>query len=266
MKKRTVYLWAAMFVFSMASAFDMSHLHQIGLPAKAVPATFYFENQFEDTPRALTDGDIVNSTLCGFDSDYSFYVEKLPSSPDDFYTRINLWMFDSEKDKVVRIFSQEDKEYEELQILGIDWLLDKQSSFKDVVISDTKQKIGIQEFTSSPVVILQSVIFTGFVHAPHMTLVVFPSSKEVKILENQKLVSVSYTLSNMLMNAEMEYAQDYFITTSTEMRSEEQPLKETEEYISFSKQYLTPSLHVYTAKGELVGSITLPEDEVDMIR
>ena len=34
----------------------------------------------------------------------------------------------------------------------------------------------------------------------------------------------------------------------------------------FYKQYLTPIIHIYNARGEIVKEITLPEDEVDMIR
>ena len=86
------------------------------------------------------------------------------------------------------------------------------------------------------------------------------------MLENQMLVSISHTLTNALMAAEMEYAQDYIITTSTGFRSEKQPLKESEEYIIFNKQYLYPKLHVYSARGEEVGTLSLPEDEVDMLR
>ena len=266
--KRFVFLMTAIFIINinMASAVDISHLRQIGLPTKAVPAILYFQNLFVNTPHTITDDDVANSSLCGFDDEYFYFVESLPSSEDDLFVRINLWMYESEKDKVTKIFSQEGDKYEELFIMGIDWLLDKQSTFKDVVVEDSKQTIGVQEFTSNPVVILKAETFTGFVHAPQMTLLVYPSSKEVKTLENEILVSVAHTLSNMLMSAEMEYAQDYIITTSTDMRSEQQPLKETEEYILFNKQYLTPTIHVYSARGELVGRLTLPEDEVDMIR
>ncbi len=256
----------AVFVTCMATAVEMSHLHKIGLPAKAVPATLYYENMYANTPRAMEEKDIAKSSLCGLDDDYFFFVEKLPTKEDDLYARINLWMYDSKKDKVYKIFSQEGKEYEELLVKGITWLLDKHYSFKDVVVSDTKQTIGVQEFTSSPVVVLQAEIFTGFMHAPQMTMLVFPDKNKVQKLENEMFVTVSHTLTNMLMAAEMEYGQDFIITTSTDMHSEPQELKETEEYIIFNKQYLTPTLHVYSARGKLLGSLTLPEEEVDMIR
>ena len=264
--KRIALLMTAMLVVSMAMAVEISHLRQIGLPVKAVPSKLYFDNLFVNKPRMMTDQDIVESALSGFDAEYFFFVEQLPSQEDDLYARINLWMYDSEKDKVTKIFSQQGKEYEDLFIMGIDWLLDKQSSFKDEVIEETKQKISVQQFSGRPVVVLRAEVFTGVVHAPQMTLLVYPDSGKVKKLENQILVSVAHTLSNMLMMAEIEYAQDYIITTSTEMRSEKQPLKENSEYILFFKQYLKPTFHIYSARGVELGSTTLPEDEIDMIR
>lgn len=264
--KRKFFAIMVLFVANMAAAVEITHLRQIGLPTKAVPAKMYFENMYVNTPRTMTANDIVESALSGFDNEHFFFVEQLPTSEDDLYARINLWMYDSEKDKVEKIFSQEGEEYQELLVLGISWLLDKRSSFKDVVVEDSKQTISVQEFTSKPVVVLMAEIFTGFMHSPQMTLLVYPDSKKVQTLENQIFVSISHTLTNALMAAEMEYAQDYIITTSTAFRSEKQPLKETEEYIIYNKQYLNPELHVYSARGEEVGSISLPEDEVDMIR
>lgn len=264
--KRIALLMTAMLVVSMAMAVEISHLRQIGLPVKAVPSKLYFDNLFVNKPRMMTDQDIVESALSGFDGEYFFFVEQLPSQEDDLYARINLWMYDSEKDKVTKIFSQEGEEYEELFVMGISWLLDKRSSFRDEVVKDSKQKISVQEFTSRPVVVLQAEIFTGFMHSPQMTLLVYPNSKRVQTLENQMFVCISHTLTNVLMAAEMDYAQDYIITTSTSMRSEKQPLKESEEYTIFNKQYLNPEIHVYSAQGKEVGSISLPEDEVDMLR
>ncbi len=266
MMKRILFLMTAMFIVSMATAVEISHLRQLGLPTKAVPAKLYFDNIYAEKNLTITADDIAESSLSGFDDEYFFFVEQLPSAADDLYARINLWMYDAEKDRVSKIFSQQGEQYEELFVMGIAWLLDKQSSFKDVVVSDTKQKISVQQFTSKPVVVLQAEVFTGFSHSPQMTLLVYPDTKKVLKLENQMFVCVSHTLSNMLMMAEMDYAQDYIITTSTGMRSEKQPLKETEEYIIFNKQYLYPELHVYSARGKEVGNLSLPEDEVDMLR
>ena len=249
-----------------ASAFDMGPLRQVGLPAKAIPATFYFENLYEDHRPSFTDKDVSNSSFMGFGDEYTFFVEPLPVAEDDLYTKINVWMYEHEQNKVTKIFSQESEEYGDLFIKGADWLLDKRSTFHNQVISDSKQTISVQEFTGSPVVVLRAEIFTGFMHAIQQTLLVYPHAKKVKVLDREYFVSVGHTLANMLMMAESDKAQDYIITTSTDMRSEAQPLKESEECIIYNKQYLTPTIHIYNARGDLVRSVTLPEDEVDMIR
>ncbi len=263
--KKISLMTLALLMVCMASAQDINELRRLGLPAKAMPAATYFENLYNDSPQAATDLDIQKSSIFSFDNDYCFFVEKLPSTEEDMFARINLWMFNAEAKKVTKIFSQQDNEYKELFVMGVDWLLDKQSTFKDVIVKDTKQKISLQEFTGSPVVILKAEEFTGFSHSPQFTLLVYPLTKEVKMLP-EYFVSVFHTLSNMLMSAEQEYAQDYIITTTTDTRSEQQPLKESEEYTMYYKQYLTPEIHVYNARGKLIKSLTLPEDEVDMIR
>ena len=264
--KRFNILLAALLTAVIVSAFDMGPLRQLGLPAKAIPASYYFDNLYEDQRPAITAQDVNNSSFVGIDDEYTFFVEILPVAEDDLYMKINLWMYEHDKNRVTKIFSQQDKEYEELFIMGFDWLLDKRSTFHDKVISDSKQTIQEQEFTGSPVVVLKAEIFTGFMHAPRRTLLVYPHAKQVKVLKDEVLVSVCHTLTNMLMNAECDKAQDYIITTSTAMRSEEQSLKESQECTIYNKQYLTPTIHIYNARGDLVREVTLPEDEVDMIR
>jgi hypothetical protein len=266
MMRRLAFLITALFVATMSMAVEISQLRELGLPANAVPTTLYFDNMYSDASRDMSAQDLAESTLIGLDNEYIFFVEQLPSSADDLYACINLWMYDTEKNTLEKIFSQQREEYKELLVMGVAYLLDKQSSFKDVVVSDTKQKISVQQFTSHPVVVLKTEVFTGFSHSPQKTLLIYPDSKTVKVLDNQMFVCISHTLTNVLMAAEMDFAQDYIITTSTAIRSEKQPLKESEEYIIYNKQYLYPSLYIYSARGKEVGNITLPVDEIDMLR
>ncbi len=65
--KRLVFLIMAVFLANMAKAVEISHLRQIGLPAKAVPAKLYFENIMTNTPRKMTDEDISKSPFTGFE-------------------------------------------------------------------------------------------------------------------------------------------------------------------------------------------------------
>lgn len=263
--KRNIFLGMLLFIMSRAFAFDVDHLRELGLPADAVPAISYFEHLFEKTV-PVDEHDYYRSSHMGIGDEFFLFVEKLPSKEDDDFERINIWMYTTQTEKVTKIFSQEGTEHSGLLIQGIDMLTDKQSTFIDHEVADSKQKIQLQDFIESPVVVLNAEEFCGTAHAPRVTLLVYPYENEVKELLNEQFVCISHTLTNMLMSAEMELAQSYIITTSTEVQSESMPLEESQEVIIYLKQYLTPTLHIYTARGEKVKSVTLPVDEVDMVR
>mgnify|MGYP006872999573 CR=1 FL=1 len=263
--KRNFFLGLLLFIMGQAYAIDVDHLRELGLPADAVPAISYFEHLFEKTV-PVTEQDYYRSSHMGIGDEYFLFVEKLPSKEDDDFDRINIWMYTTQTEKVTKIFSQEGSEHSGLLIEGIDMLTDKQSTFIEHEVADSKQKIQLQDFVESPVVVLNAEEFCGTAHAPRVTLLVYPYEQKVKELSNEQFVCIFHTLTNMLMNAEMELAQDYILTTDTEVQSESLPLEESQEVTIYLKQYLTPSLHIYTAKGEKVQSVTLPVDEVDMVR
>lgn len=263
--KKLVFLCLCLLVCGGVMAFDIQHLHQLGLPQSAVPATKYFEDPFASVPHASTDQDCENSTFPGLEEQYTFFVERLPKAADDDFYHINLWMYSAWKDQVVKVLSQKDQ-YQDLFIKGIDCIIDKQPKFVEHTIEGSGQTVMLQDFGEAPVVIVQAELFNGTMHAFQTTMLVYPYTNEVKVLENEMFVTVSHTLTNMLMAAEMMFAQDYIITTSTESRSEEVPLRENNEYTFMYKQYLRPLLHIYNAKGQLMQTVTLPQDEVDMVR
>ena len=263
--KRTLLTIAIMLIASVSMAIDMAHLHQLGLPQGAVAASKYFEDLFADVPHPFTDQECENSTYPGLEDQYTFFVERLPKAADDDFYHINLWMYASWKDQVVKVLSQEGH-YHELLIKGIYCLVDKQPRYLEHTVEGSGQTVMLQDFGEAPVVVVNVEEFNGTMHALQSTLLVYPYTQEVKVLENELFVSVSHTLTNMLMAAEMNLAQDYIITTSTELRSEEVPLEQNKEFTYIYKQHLLPILHIYTAKGEKVQSISLPVDEVDMVR
>ncbi|MBR5686386.1 MAG: hypothetical protein IKX36_00325 [Prevotella sp.] len=264
--KKLAFLCLCLLVSGGAMAeFDMDHLYQLGLPKSAVAATTYFEAPFAEVPHTSTDQDCENSTFSGLEEQYTFFVERLRKVPDEDFYLVNIWMYSAWKDQVTKVLSQE-SQYQDLLIKGLCCIVDKQQRFIEHTIEDTGQKVMLQDFTEAPVVIIMSELYNGTMHAFQTTLLAYPYTNEVKVLENEMFVSVSHTLTNMLMAAEMAFAQDYIITTSTEVRSEEVPLQENSEYILFYKQYLRPLLHIYNTKGELMQTVTLPQDEVDMVR
>lgn len=262
--KRSIILGMLLIITSHAFAIDVNHLRELGLPADAVPATAYFRQLFD--PKVTVTEQDYEQSYEGLEDEYFLFVEKLPSQPDDDFNHINIWMYTTQTEKVTKIFSQEGSEHSGLLVGGIDFLIDKQSTFIDHEVADTKQKIQLQDFNESPVVVLNAEVSSGTVHSPRVTLLVYPHEQEVKELNNEHFVCVFHTLTNMLMGAEMELAQDYIITTSTAVISQEVPIQESNDITLYYKQYLTPLLHIYNAKGQKVNTIELPVDEVDMVR
>lgn len=265
MKKNLAIIFMLL-VVTTAKAVTLQNLRQMGLPANAFPAMLYFETYYASEKPTATQQDIDNSSFIGLEGEYAFFVQPLAGQADEDFTRIALWMYSEKNKKVSCVFTQQTEEYADLFITGIGWLVDKKPSYRNVVTSDSHQTIRLQEFTDSPVIVLQSEVYNGFSHALRVTLIINPEQQELKRIEGEQFVSVFHTKTNMLMSAEQELAQDYILTTSTEMRTENVPLKESEEYCLYNKQFLTPVIHVYTARGKLVNSIRLPEDEVDMVR
>lgn len=269
--KRFAILLLVMSAVIAAKAIDKQELIKLGLPQDAVPAEYFFENNNmlevgEKGAVSYTQNDINASSIIGIDGEYAFFVKPVKSKMDNDFTRIQVWMYSDKTEKVSMVFDQRDNEYEGLLVSSIGFMLDKKSSFKPHVTSDTHKTINVQEYTDSPVIVMGSEEFNGFGHAPRVTLIVLPDTKEVKRIDGEQFVSIMHTKTNMLMMAEQDKAQDYILTTSTDVREEEVPLNGTADFITCTKQFLTPVLHIYTATGELVKSVELPEDEVDMMR
>ena len=269
--KRFAILLFVMSAVIVAKAIDKQELVKLGLPQDAVPANYFFENTSmldvgEKGVVSYGQNEINASSIWGIDGEYAFFIRPVTSKMDEDFQRIQIWMYEAETKKVSMVFSQLDNEYEGLLVSAIGYMIDKKASYKSHVTSDTHQTIKLQEYTSSPVIVLGSEEFNGFSHAPRVTLIILPDTKEVKRIDGEQFVSIMHTKTNMLMSAEQDKAQDYILTTSTDIRDEEVPLNGTEDFITSTKQFLTPILHVYTARGELVNSLTLPEDEVDMVR
>ena len=269
--KRFALLLFVMAVVVAANAIDKQELLKLGLPQDAVPAKYFFETtdmvDVEANNTASYSQDDINvSSIWGIEGEYAFFVKPVKSKMDNDFVRIQLWMYSDKTKKLSMVFDQRDSEYEGLLVSAIGMMIDKKPSFKKHVTSDTKRTLNVQEYTDAPVIVLGSEEYNGFGHAPRVTLIVLPETKEVKRIDGEQFVSIMHTKTNMLMMAEQDKAQDYILTTSTDVREEEVPLNGTEDFTIFSKQFLTPVLHIYTATGKLVKSVELPEDEVDMVR
>ena len=269
--KRFALLLFVMSVVVAANAIDKQKLVKMGLPQDAVPAKYFFETTNMVDVGANNAGtydqdDINVSSIWGIDGEYAFFVKPVTSKMDNDFVRIQVWMYSEKTNKVSMVFDQRNSEYEGLLVSAIGMMLDKKPSFKKHVTSDTHSTMNVQEYTDAPVIVLGSEEYNGFSHAPRVTLIILPETKEVNRIDGEQFVSIMHTKTNMLMTAEQDKAQDYILTTSTNVRTEDVPLNGTEDFTIFTKQYLTPVLNIYTATGKLVKSVELLEDEVDMVR
>lgn len=264
--KRLLLFFLLMVTAFSAYAIDIDQLVKLGLPANAVPATFYFEHYFFKQSVKPTEYDYEVSSFDCEDNRYYLFVEPKGQTEEGSFTRISLWAYDSNKNSVKEVFNQINNEYEGLFIFGIDWVLDKQSSFKKHTIEGTKQVIEMQEFNFKPVVVMNSEVWTGFNHSREVVILLHLDSGKVKLLEDQRFVAISHTSTQALMAAEQDLAKDYIITTSTAYQDESIDLEPNDEVSIYNKQWVTPIINIYDTDGTLVSSQTLKKQQIDMIR
>ena len=248
-----------------ANAIDFDQLVKLGLPADAKPAKFYFKCFFFNQDEKPSQFDYEDSSLETGDDKFYFFVKPTKIKDEDF-THISLWIYDTQKNAVKEVFNQNDDEKAKLFVYGIEWLLDKQSTFKKHTIVETKQVVEMQEFTFKPVVVMKSEIWTGFNHSIEVVLLLDLESGRVKQLENQRFVAVSHTSTQALMGAEQDLAKDYIITTSTIYDSESVELKPNDELTIYNRQWVTPVINIYDTDGTLISSQQLNKQQIDMIR
>ena len=264
--KRFLLFFLLMGTVFSAFAIDINELVKLGLPANASPAKFYFEHLFLNQNLKPTEADYEVSSFECDDNKYYLFVQPKGETEEGTFTRISLWMYDSNKNSVKEVFKQVNNEYDRLFIFGIDWLLNKQSTTKNYTIKATKQVIETQEFTYKPVIVLQSEIWTGFNHSREVVILLNPDSGKVKLLEDQRFVAISHTSTQALMGAEQGLAQDYIITTSTIYQTENIDLKPNEEVTIYNKQWVTPVINIYDTDGTLVSSQELKKQQINMVR
>ena len=263
---RQTTLVSVLFVLNVTSAHAISlqDMRAKGLPMNAVPAVYYFNNVFNDNVRKPDDQDVAGSFF-ELDNSYCFFVQPQNRADED-YKHINIWMYDEATGRVKRVYSQDATHDDDLFIYGIDYIADK--NCRDSVYHDAKtnQNITMQVYHSTPVLVMRSEIYTGFNHSIRVTLILDPLTGKTIRLDNEHFVSIMHTMTNMLMMAESDLAQDYIITTTAHFHSESANYRETDDFSVFDHQYLTPVVNFYTTRGELVNSVTLPEDKIDMVR
>ena len=272
MKQKTINLLrhaivaiALVMACTTANAIEMKDFYQKGIPTDAYPMKFFFSNYANLKERPVCENDLMESSYWSEDGDYYFFVQPQNRADEDFM-HINVWVCDMNSDRAKCVFRQDADHYDELMVMDMDVVFDK--SHSDSVYTDkkTRQRITMQHHTSQPVIVMKTELYTGFSHSLRYTLLLYPKSCEVITLDLESFVGIMHTNTNPLMAAEQHLAQDYILTTVTGVESQEAGYKETDDFSMFTHQYLTPYLNIYNTKGELVKSVELPKDMIDMVR
>lgn len=245
-----------------------------GLPTNAIPAKYYFQHQFE-SPEALRqfgEGSLDESSIVvpdaqgqGGEATIFFFIVPQPVKADQDFGYVDLWIFDDATQRARRIFHQDLNNYGEHMVLDIHMMGDV--NVRDSVYTDkkTRQRITRHLRTGYPVAALQVQLYNGTGHGIISTLLVDGRTGNTQLLEHQTPVKVLYPLTNMLMLAEWNMAQSYLITTGSAVNSDD-PYQPTEDFDIFSHMNFTPILYIYTPKGQLLKTIELPTECIDMVR
>ena len=148
---------------------------------------YFFEHQFypDEQLSKFTEADVGSSSVTtpdnsdlGNDTEHFFFVVPQPTTPDQDFTYIDLWMVD-ENDNPRRIFHQDANHFGEHMALDIHLLSDVET--RDSVYTDKKtgQRITRHLRKGVPVVAMEMQLYNGTVHGIVSTLLP-PSSSNAR--------------------------------------------------------------------------------------
>lgn len=244
-----------------------------GLPKEAIPAKYFFDHQFfpPEQMSKFGEADIGESSVTtpdnsdlGNDTQYYVFVVPQPTKPDQDFGYIDIWIVDDNCNPK-RVFHQDANHYGEHMALEIHLLSDVETHDSVYTDKKTKQRITRHMRKGVPVLALEMQLYTGTVHGIVSTLLIQCTTGETLLLEGQQPVGVLSPLSNMLMMAEFYMPQQYLLTTSTDVFSASS-YESTDDFTLFNHQQFTPTLYIYTPKGQLIGTQELPTECIDMVR
>jgi hypothetical protein len=254
-------------VFSQSAQQLLAEMRAGGLPAKAVPAKYYFSHVYDDPSTLLNfDGNDLNeSSIFTPDGDQWAFVVRQADKEDQDFPLVDLWLYDGGKRRATRVLHQDADHYGDYVLHDVflcNDMVTRDSTYRD---KQTGQRITHHLKSGSPVLVLNAQEWNGTGHGIISTLVVNTSTGATMMLKGEKPIGVLQPLDNMLMLAEWGLAQNYILTTKSAVETVD-TYQPTNDFEMFYHQQLTPTLNVYTARGQLVGSITCPTDCIDMVR
>jgi hypothetical protein len=238
-----------------------------GLPKDAYPVAFYGEdsisyNELDDARKRefLNKSCLVNG-IQDFGSFY-FFIQPIAGSEDECTSFYNLWMYNVATKKISKIFSHHIGEYSEMQIDGVYWSYDIQDNDETYKTSSGTKGV-IHHKTATPVVVIAARNIPMTPHPIYLTVILNPLIKKEKVIE-EKFISFMSINDNSLPVAEQELSRKVILTTTTTTSSKEIPAPKDADFAV--RNILYPSLNAYSTTGNSIGTLSLPHEEIDVIR
>ena len=238
-----------------------------GLPKDAYPVAFYGEdsipyNELDDARKRefLNKSCLVNG-IQDFGSFY-FFIQPIAGSEDECTSFYNLWMYNEATKKISKIFSHHVGQYEEMEIDAVYWNYDIQS--KDETYKTSSGSNGVtRKKIATPVVVISARNVPMTPHPIYLTVILNPLTNNVKVIE-EKFISFMSVNDSGLPVAEQELTRKVILTTTTKSSSTDLPAPNDADFAV--RNILYPSLNAYSTTGNLIGTISLPHEEIDVIR
>lgn len=252
---------------NVATNDPLAQFYACGLPKDAYPVAFYGEdsipyNNLNDVQkREYLDKSNLVSGIQDFDS-FCFFIQPIAGSEDEFSSFYNIWMYNEATKKISKIFSHHIGEYSEMQIDGVYWSYDIQDN--DEIYKTSSGSKGVMHHkTATPVVVIAARNIPMTPHPIYLTVILNPLIKKEKVIE-EKFISFMSINDSSLPVAEQELSRKVILTTTTTTSSKEIPAPKDADFAV--RNILYPSLNAYSTTGNSIGTLSLPHEEIDVIR
>lgn len=245
---------------------DSFYLH--GLPESAYPAAFHGQDTlpYRELSLALKQKYIEKSCLFDERQDfgkYYFFIQHIDSLYEyEYEWYYNVWMYDASAKKLSRIFSHHVGKYNEMQLDEVHWNFDMQTN-DEPYTSASKRKLAYHYQTATPVVVINARKIPATPHSPRLTVIINPIKKTQKVIE-EKFVGFLNTEDIGLPVSEKGLTKRMILTTSSSQSSKNLPSPKDVDILC--REYLYPSINVYSTNGVRLGRLNLPHDEIDVMR
>ena len=149
-----------------------------------------------------------------------------------------------------------------MQIDAVYWNYDIQS--KDETYKTSSGSNGVtRKKTATPVVVISARNVPMTPHPIYLTVILNPLPNNVKVIE-EKFISFMSVNDSGLPVAEQGLTRKVILTTTTKSSSTDLPAPNDADFAV--RNILYPSLNAYSTTGNLIGTISLPHEEIDVIR